>query len=1336
MKKTILLIILIWQSFHISSQEQIFLQTPKSDMIEDSNYFANLYGSGASLADFDNDGDIDFFLGTEESLPNRLYRNDGNGVFTEIASDVGLDDTDRNRVALWLDYNSDNRLDLIIAGDCLESPDIFNCDYNSRIKLYEQTSDGNFVNIDNTKSGLTFGNLHDDDFNIGIGGLAAGDINNDGYLDLLVTIWGGENFLFLNNGNGSFSDISMSSNIGISVAYNWQGIFHDFDNDGFQDIYLNVDFGANELWINNRDNTFREIAQSAGADSALNEMGLALGDYDNDEDLDVFATNIAKETIGYNLLLKNISERNNIKFQDVSKNSENYKNGWSWGTTFFDANNDGWLDLISTSGGILPDVNKTELLFNNGSGEFLTPIQFDNILKATSILAFDIERDGDLDLLQTLKVNPTTKKPVTFYENQIREHPQQNNNHNYLVIKPRMINTNNHFAVGSVVKIKVGNLVNTRLITAGTSIFGQEPFEAFFGIKDNTVIDELTIEWPNNSTTSLQNISGNQVLTITNENAIVNTDVMGCMDENSCNYNYFATIDDGSCQYFSNSHIVGPTDSFFNKTENYTYTLSTNSKLEWSIEGGELINGQGTENIEVKWYINGSGLGKIQVNEINENCSNQITSLGVKLALNLQSDDLSIARIWNEALLEAIRNDFARPTVHARNLFHSSIVLYDIWAIYEEKSTYLTGNELNGFQSRLESFTSLEPIKDSKEKAMSYAMYRLLSHRFKNSPRGINTLNIFDLIMDQLGYDTNYIDQNYKSGNPADLGNYIAQIMIEYGLKDNSQEVSDYKNVFYSPANLPLDLNSSAPIEINDPNRWQPLTFNTFIDQSGNTISGSTPEFLSPEWGNVYSFALSEENKEVLTKENSEYTVFHNPNTPPKLGGTNTSLYKWNFSLVSIWGSHLDPSDGVIWDISPNSIGNINIDNLPNSYEDYSNFYDELNGGDISLGHDVNPITGLPYEIQNVPRGDYTRVLAEFWADGPNSETPPGHWFTILNYVSDHNQFERRFNGEGEELTPLEWDVKSYFILGGALHDAAIAAWSIKGWHDYIRPISAIRYMASLGQSTDNSIDNYHPDGIPLKTGFVEIVNSNDPLSGNLNENIGKIKIFSWRGHNYINNSETDVAGVGWILAEDWWPYQKPSFVTPPFAGFVSGHSTFSRAAAEVLTLITGSEFFPGGLGEFIARKDEFLEFEKGPSMDVKLQWATYRDASDQTSLSRIWGGIHPPVDDIPGRIIGEQIGKNAYNFAIPYFNSSLTFNDEISTIQVYPNPVNDIIFIENLLVPSTITIFSLDGKVVLYKERENTPNLSQDISKLTSGLYILNVENESQRTNQMIVKR
>ena len=274
-------------------------------------------------------------------------------------------------------------------------------------------------------------------------------------------------------------------------------------------------------------------------------------------------------------------------------------------------------------------------------------------------------------------------------------------------------------------------------------------------------------------------------------------------------------------------------------------------------------------------------------------------------------------------------------------------------------------------------------------------------------------------------------------------------------------------------------------------------------------------------------------------------------------------------------------------------------------------------------------MTGAAYQAQVVPRGDYTRVLAEFWADGPDSETPPGHWFVIANEVGEHPALQRRYRGGGPVLDPLEWDVKLYFALGGAMHDAAVTAWGIKGWYDYIRPISAIRAMADAGQSSDPALPSYHVDGLPLINGRIEIVAAGDPLAGGAGEHVGEIKLHSWRGHGFVEDPDTDVAGVGWILAERWWPYQRPTFVTPPFAGYVSGHSTYSRAAAEVLTEFTGDAYFPGGMSSFSIARNEFLVFEEGPSVDLRLEWARYRDAADQCSLSRIWGG-HPPSGGRP----------------------------------------------------------------------------------------------------------
>ncbi|MEY4589436.1 MAG: hypothetical protein RL497_1512 [Pseudomonadota bacterium] len=616
----------------------------------------------------------------------------------------------------------------------------------------------------------------------------------------------------------------------------------------------------------------------------------------------------------------------------------------------------------------------------------------------------------------------------------------------------------------------------------------------------------------------------------------------------------------------------------------------------------------------------------------------------------------SVAQQWNEVVIQAIRNDFARPTVHARNLFHTSAAMFDAWSAYSTSaSAYLLGRQYGTLNCAVDKALFINTTKQinadaverERQTAISYATFRLIQHRFKSSPRSQNTLVIAEQLMKSLGFDSLNTSTDVSTGSAVALGNLIAQCYIEFGLQDGSNEGNNYASPNYKTVNPPLAPQLAGNPNIVDFNRWQPLALQTFIDQAGNPITGGALAFLSPEWGKVEPFALNNAHLSIHERNGVQYKVYFDPGPPPMLGGVRSEEYKWNFSLVSQWSSHLDPADKVMWDISPASLGNIK--ELPETFEEYKNFY-SLDGGDGSAGYKLNPATGLPYEKQIVPRGDYTRALAEFWADGLESETPPGHWFVILNEVNKHPKLKRQFRGQGAELNALEWDVKAYFALGGAMHDAAITAWSIKGWYDYVRPVSAIRAMADLGQSSDRNLPSWHPNGIPLSPGFIELVPPGDPLAGYKDQFAGKIKVRAWQGPEYVVNPKTDTGDVGWILAENWWPYQRPSFVTPPFAGFISGHSTFSRAAAEVLTLLTGDEYFPGGKSSFKLKTNEHLKFEQGPSVDITLEWATYRDASNQCSLSRIWGGIHPPVDDIPGRKIGISIGVEAFERAEHYF--------------------------------------------------------------------------------------
>jgi hypothetical protein len=614
----------------------------------------------------------------------------------------------------------------------------------------------------------------------------------------------------------------------------------------------------------------------------------------------------------------------------------------------------------------------------------------------------------------------------------------------------------------------------------------------------------------------------------------------------------------------------------------------------------------------------------------------------------------SVARLWNEALLYSIRNDLARPTVHARNLFHISAAMYDAWAVYDEEARpFFLGRTVGNYTFPFDGIAMPENKKQAQEIAISYAAYRLIAHRFQLSSQVINIYANINGLMAQLGLNPSVTSINYSDGDPRKLGNYIAFHIIQFGLQDGSNEQEVYANQYYEPVNPDLDIYNSSTIGTIDPNRWQRLAIVGFMDQAGNVFN-DTPPFLSAEWGNVVPFSLREDQVTVHERNGDVYRVFLDMGDPPYLDLENPtdweSIYKWGFQLVSIWQSHLAPEDETMWDISPGAMGNTSWLPEPQAYEDYPLYYRTFEGGThFAEGHPVNPATGMPYEPNLVKRGDYSRILAEFWADGPDSETPPGHWFTIMNYVTDHPMFEKKWGGEGEVLSDLDWDVRLYFALGGAMHDAAVTCWSHKGWYDYARPITAIRYMAEKGQSSDSNLPSYHPQGMVLIPDHVELVMPGDPLAGDNDEHLYKIKLNTWKGAHdslLVPDPELDHAGVGWILAENWFPYQRPSFVTPPFAGYMSGHSTYSRTAAELVTLMTGTQYFPGGMGEFVAHQDEFLEFENGPSETVVLQFATYQDASDQCSLSRIWGGIHPPADDIPGRYLGMELGPQAWEYA------------------------------------------------------------------------------------------
>lgn len=601
----------------------------------------------------------------------------------------------------------------------------------------------------------------------------------------------------------------------------------------------------------------------------------------------------------------------------------------------------------------------------------------------------------------------------------------------------------------------------------------------------------------------------------------------------------------------------------------------------------------------------------------------------------LQAATNSIARIWDDRALAAIRADTPHPPVQARNLLSLSVCMYDAWAAYDPKAV---GYVYRGKHTAMD-------LVAARREAISYAAYQMLRERHAYSRTAQLTLFYNDSLMLSLGYSI--ANRSRDRSTPAGVGNSVYDAVSAWFLKDGSRQTNGipwpeaqppvaYPNapvsqggyVFFNP---PLAVALSGITDgkgntVLDINRWQRLQMVEAVDQNGFSQS-SLQSYLGAQWMGVRAFALGRADAS---------RPWIDPGPPPYFGTASHREFISNVVEVIRRSSELTPDDGVTIDASPGAQGNNSL------------------GTNDGHGHAVNPATGQPYAPNLMPRGDFARVLAEFWADGPSSETPPGHWNAVANEVTDHPGLEKRIGGTGPVVEDLEWDVKLYLSLNAALHEAACTAWSLKRYYDGWRPLSAIRYTGGLGQSSHPNLPAYHPQGLPLVPNLIEVVTESSIESGrHVGLVPGKIALRTWPGQPF--NPATTYQGVRWLHAVDWTTYQRTNFVTPAFPGYVSGHSTFSRSAAEILTAFTGSKYFPGGLGTYTVPANIGLGFEKGPSQPVQLQWATYYDAADEAGMSRIWGGIHPPADDFAGRRVGSEAGKAVWALVQKYWDGSVT---------------------------------------------------------------------------------
>ncbi|MFL5344264.1 MAG: DUF6851 domain-containing protein [Hyalangium sp.] len=570
----------------------------------------------------------------------------------------------------------------------------------------------------------------------------------------------------------------------------------------------------------------------------------------------------------------------------------------------------------------------------------------------------------------------------------------------------------------------------------------------------------------------------------------------------------------------------------------------------------------------------------------------------------------SIARRWDEQLLGAIRRDVPRPTVHARNLYHVSAAMWDAWAAYDATADGLFVREKH----------TAADVAAARAETLSYAAYSVLLHRYSQATGGATSKACFRAFMQKLGYDPD--DTNTVGDSPRALGNRIGQTLISFGADDGANEQQDYKDTTgFTAVNPPLVVEDPGAT-VSDPSVWQPLNLAVAVTQNGIDVTAGVQGYIGAHWGRVTPFALVRPTSGGL---------YLDPGPAPTFGA------ELRDHAVEVIQKSSWLGDESLVDISPGALGNNSV------------------GANDGTGRALNPVTGQPYAPNLVKREDFGRVLAEFWADGPKSETPPGHWNVIANQVADSPGFSRRLFGAGPPVDALEWDVKVYLALNGAVHDAAITAWEIKRAFTTVRPITLIRYMGGLGQSSDPSAPSYNPAGLPLVPGLIELITAESSAPGARHAHLarfqGQVAVHAWRGEPADKLHEA--SGSGWVRAVEWMPYQLRTFVTPAFPGFISGHSTFSRAGAEVLAALTGSASFPGGLGEHVAARDTSLGFERGPTSEVRLQWATYYDAADQAGQSRLWGGIHVEPDDFVGRRLGQKVGLAAVERARHFFDGT-----------------------------------------------------------------------------------
>jgi len=469
-----------------------------------------LISGGVAAGNYDRDGWVDLYVVGGTAGPNLLFRNLGNGSFQEVGQLAGVDLSGTiGSGPIFADYSGDGFLDLFIGGIA-----------PTEVSFFLNNGNGTFTNI--TAGATDTKVLRANTFSA-----AFGDYDLDNDLDLYITHWGLSSGLldfdvtpeqlWRNNGDMTFTDVSIAS----GIAQTYQGDsdftfspnFADINNDGYPDILIAGDFGTSQVFINQRNGTFVNTTD-ANVITDRNGMGAAVGDYDNDGDLDWFVSSIY-DPEGAEVSFGNRFYRNkgDGTFEDVTVAAGVEHGFWGWGSCMYDFDNDGNLDIAHVNG-FLSDNNLRELFFfndpsrlfiSNGDGTFTErafELGLDDTGQGRGIVCFDYDRDGDVDIF----ITNNNQSPKLFRND-------GGNTNNFLNIKLNGLPPNTE-GVGARITITVNNQKQMRELRAGSNFVSQNPVQAHFGLGDAELVNKVQVNWLDGEITVLENVSPNQFFII------------------------------------------------------------------------------------------------------------------------------------------------------------------------------------------------------------------------------------------------------------------------------------------------------------------------------------------------------------------------------------------------------------------------------------------------------------------------------------------------------------------------------------------------------------------------------------------------------------------------------------------------------------------------------------------------------------------------------------------------------------------------------------------------------------------------------------------------------